>query len=212
MAPSPPSPGPGGRRYRHGSQQVTRAHSEEHTAMGGQGRLGHRRSSWSSTRQHRWTEGAKVNRAGPRRAGEARCTRVQPQGSEDGTDEAPTAYGHVGPCGQDAARGTEPTVEVGRPRATERGPEAIPNDPEVRQLPRHATESHCQEPPAEERSPGTPDVSCLSWPPWASLLGLAPTTTSTQSHSWPRRTLSPSTVASTALTGNLLCPASPLRD
>lgn len=94
------------------------------------------------------------------------------------------------PLWQRRRRGTEPTVEVGRPRATERGPEAIPNDPEVRQLPRHAREPHCQEPPAEERSPGTPDVSCLSWPPWAPLLGLAPTTTSTQSHSWPRRTLS----------------------
>ena len=59
-------------------------------------------------------------------------------------------------------------MEVGWLPVTARGPEAILNDPEAKLLLRHATESHRKKPPAQERSPGTQDVYCPSWPPWSS--------------------------------------------
>ena len=46
---------------------------------------------------------AKGNGAVTRRAGEARRTRAQPQGSEDRTDKAPMECCHVGPRGKDTA-------------------------------------------------------------------------------------------------------------
>ena len=114
------------------------------------------------------------------------------------------------PTWQRRGRGTDPTVEVGWPRATVRGPEAIQNDPEAKQLPRHATESHRQKPPAQERSLAPRTSTALPGPHGAPLSRLAPITANTQSHNWSWRTLSGfplCTSASTALTCNLLCPA-----
>ena len=69
------------------------------------------------------------------------------------------------PTWHTCSRGIEPTVQVGWPSATARGPEAILNDPEAKLLLRQATESHRKKPPAQEWSPGTQDVYCPSWPP-----------------------------------------------
>ena len=55
-------------------------------------------------------------------------------------------------------RGIEPTVGVGWPLATARGPEVILKDPEAKLLLRQDTESHRKKPPAQERSPGTQDI------------------------------------------------------
>ena len=110
-------------------------------------------------------------------------------------------------------RGIEPTVEVGWPPATARGPEAILNDREVKLLLRHAMESHRKKPPVQEQSPGTQDVYCPSWPPWCPPIGAC---ADHSQHPEPQlaqeSTLPLCTGASTALTCNLLCPASPLRD
>ena len=94
------------------------------------------------------------------------------------------------PTWQRRGRGTDPTVEVGWPRSTVRGPEAIQNDPEAKQLPRHATESHCQKPPAQERSLAPRTSTALPGPHGAPLSRLAPITANTQSHNWSWRTLS----------------------
>ena len=131
---------------------------------------GHRRSSWSSTQQHRWT-GGKGQWSGDQ-AG---------WGSETHQGAAPGIRGQDGQgtngvlprrlTWQRHSRGTEPTVEVGWPLVTAKGPEAIQNDPEAKQLLRPTMESNRQKPPAQEWSPGTLDVYCPSWPPWRPPLG-----------------------------------------
>lgn len=190
MAPSLPAPSPGGRRYRYSSQQVTRAHSR--------GAHRHGRAGAPGAQAFLLVQHATLS-VDRRRKGQQSGAKAG-WGSEMYQGAAPGTRGRDGrgtnsvwprrPLWQRRGKRHRTHGGGGAAASDREGPEAIHNDPEVRQLPRHATESHCQEPPAQERSPGAPDVSCLSWPPWAPLLGLAPTTTNTQSLSWPRRTLS----------------------
>ena len=179
----------------------------------GASRRGLRRSSWSSTRQHQQTEGGK----GQWRLGKAG------QGSETHQGAAPGIRGQDGrgtnevlprrPTWHRHGRGIEPTVEVGWPPANARGPEVILNDPEAKLLLPQDTESHRKKPPAQERSPGTQDVYWPSWPPWSPRIGAC---THHRQHPEPQMaqesTFPPCTGASTALTCNLLCPASLLGD
>ena len=94
MAVAPSLPPLQGWRYRHGSKAVTCAHLEERRAggitLGGSGALpGPARNNISGQKE------AKGNGDGARRAGEARRTRAQAQGSEDRTNEAPTECCHI---------------------------------------------------------------------------------------------------------------------
>lgn len=130
--------------------------------MGGQGRLGHRRSSWSSTRQHRQTEGSKRQWSGSKTGQGSETHQGTAPGISrqdgQGTDGVQPRWSLL----QRHGRCTEPAVKVGWLQATVRAPEGIQNDPEASQLPSHATESHLQKPPAQGWSPGTQDVYCPS--------------------------------------------------
>ena len=122
------------------------------------------------------------------------------QGSETHQGAAPGIRGQDGrgtnevlprrPTWHRHCRGIEPTVEVGWPPATARGPEVILKDPEAKLLLRQDTESHRKKPPAQD-GPLAPRMSIdLPGPHGAPVSGLAPTTANTQSHNWPGRALS----------------------
>lgn len=169
MAPSLPAPSPGGTWHRHGSQQVTRAHSEEHTAVGGRGRWGTGAPPGPARDIGRQKTQRSTER-GQGGLGKRDVPGCSPRDQRTEVTRHQQRTGHISPLWQRRGKRYRTDGGGGLSRATE-GPEAIHNDPEVRQLPRPRHRTSLPEPPAEERSPGTPDASCLSWPPWAPSLG-----------------------------------------
>lgn len=114
------------------------------------------------------------------------------------------------PLWQDAARSHRTDGGGGR-RGDREGPGSYSQRPEVGAASASRKNLIARSLQQRKRSPGTPDVSCLSWPPWKGppLGARAHHHQHPEPQLAPENTLSPSTVASTALTGNLLCPASP---
>ena len=213
MAPSLPAPSPGGRRYRYSSQQVTRAHSR--------GAHRHGRAGAPGAQAFLLVQHATLS-VDRRRKGQQSGAKAG-WGSEMYQGAAPGTRGRDG-RGTNSVWPRRPLWQRrGKRHRTHAGGGAAASD-------REGPGSHSQRPGSEAASasrhgislPGASSTGAVPWRPGRLLPFLAPVGpplgACAHHHQHPEpqlapeNTVSPSTGASTALTGNLLCPASPLRD